>query len=229
MTQLDIVALPKLLQLCSTMLPVGAFSYSQGLEYAIEARYVHDAQAAQAWIGDVLDVSLSSFEVPVMTRMQDAWQLADIDKALYWNSYFIASRETAEMRAETLQMGYSLVRLLEQLDDIPELHIAALRQLSEVSFPCAFALATSAWKISPIAAAYAYLWSWLENQVSAALKAVPLGQVAGQRILSELGKRLPGLADKSMLLEDNELNNFSPMLAIVSSQHETQYSRLFRS
>lgn len=229
MTQLNIAALPKLLQLCSTLLPVGAFSYSQGLEYAIEARYVHDANTAQDWIGDVLDVSLSSFEVPLMTRMQDAWQQTDIDRVLYWNSYFIASRETAELRAETLQMGYSMVRLLGQLDDIAELHIAALRQLSEVSFPCAFALATSAWEIPPIAAAYAYLWSWLENQVSAALKAVPLGQVAGQRILSGLGKRLPGLAEKSLLLEDDELSNFSPMLAIVSSRHETQYSRLFRS
>jgi len=229
MTQLNLMALPKLLQLCSTMLPVGAFSYSQGLEYAIETRHVHDAQTAQDWISDVLDVSLSTFEVPVMIRMQDAWQQSDIDKALYWNDYFIASRETAELRAETLQMGYSMVRLLEQLEDIPELHIAALRKMDEVAFPCTFALATSAWKISPIAAAYAYLWSWLENQASASLKAVPLGQVAGQRILSNLGKRLPGLADKSLLMEDDELSNFSPMLAIVSSRHETQYSRLFRS
>lgn len=229
MTLLNMMALPKLLQLCSTMLPVGAYSYSQGLEFAIEARLVRDATTAMEWIGDVLNSSQASFEVPVMTRMHEAWQLNDIEKALYWNTYFIASRETAELRAETLQMGYSMVRLLEQLDDIPQLQISALHQQEEVAFPCAFALAVSSWKISPLAAANAYLWSWLENQVSATLKAVPLGQVAGQRILSELGNRLPILAEKSLALNDNELSNFSPMLAIVSSQHETQYSRLFRS
>jgi len=229
MTSVPITSLPRLLQLCSTMLPVGAFSYSQGLESAIEARFVHDADSAMVWIEDVLDVSLVTFEAPLMLRMHQAWLLFDNDMALYWNEYFIASRETAELRAESLQMGYSLVRLLEQMEDIPAEQLAALKQQAEVSFPCAFALAASAWGIPPDAAVYAYLWSWLENQVSAAMKTVPLGQVAGQRILAGLGKKLPHLVKKSILLEDSELSNFSPMLAIVSSQHETQYSRLFRS
>jgi urease accessory protein len=229
MTSIPITSLPRLLQLCSPMLPVGAFSYSQGLEYAIEARLVHDADSTLEWIGDVLDASLAMFEAPLMFRMLQAWQQQDIDKSLEWNVYFIAARETAELRAETLQMGYSLVRLLEQMDDLPAMHVSALREQSEVSFPCAFALAASAWNIPAVAAVNAYLWSWLENQVSAAMKTVPLGQVAGQRILAGLGKKLPGLAEKSVSLDDSALSNFSPMLAIVSSQHETQYSRLFRS
>lgn len=229
MTTVALTTLPRLLQLCSTMLPVGAFSYSQGLESAIEARFVHDADSARVWIEDVLKVSQVTFETPLMLRMHQAWSLPDNGTALYWNEYFIASRETAELRAETLQMGYSLVRLLEQMEDIPEAQLAAMKQQAEVSFPCAFALAASAWNISTDAAVYAYLWSWLENQVSAAMKTVPLGQVAGQRILAGLGKRLPELVEKSILLDDSRLSNFCPMLAIVSSQHETQYSRLFRS
>lgn len=229
MTTMSLTALPRLLQLSSPMLPVGAYSYSQGLEYAIEARIVHDADSALAWITDVLAVSVSRFEAPLMARMHDAWQQKNIVQALERNAYFIASRETAELRAESLQMGYSLLRLLEQLDDIPEVELAALQQQSEVSFPCAYALAASAWNIPCVAAVNGYLWGWLENQVSAAMKCVPLGQVAGQRIIANLGKKIPDFAERAIQLEDDELSNFSPMLAIISSKHETQYSRLFRS
>jgi urease accessory protein len=229
MTQLSLTTLPRLLQLTSTMLPVGAYSYSQGLEYAIEAGIVRDANTALTWIEDVLSASVSRFEAPLLGRMHDAWQQQKIAQALEWNAFFIASRETAELRAETLQMGYSLLRLLEQLEDVPDAQLASLREQTEVSFPCAYALAAGAWNISTAAAVYAYLWSWLENQVSAAMKCVPLGQVAGQRIMARLGKQLPLLAEKSLQLADDELSNFSPMLAIVSSRHETQYSRLFRS
>lgn len=229
MMQLSLLVLPRLLQLSSPMLPVGAFSYSQGLEFAIETGLVHDADTAMEWIGDVLLASMAGFEAPLMARMQQAWERQDVDQALYWNDFFITSRETSELRAETLQMGFSLVRLLEKMDDLPQEHVEILRQKSDVSFPCAFSLAAAAWGIPAVASVNAYLWSWLENQVSAALKTVPLGQVAGQRILANLGKQLPELAESAMQLEDIELSNFSPMLAIVSSQHETQYSRLFRS
>lgn len=229
MTTIALTALPRLLQLSSPMLPVGAYSYSQGMEYAIELRFVRDAETALSWIADVLSVSMARFEAPLMARMHAAWQQHNIAQALELNAFLIASRETAELRAETLQMGYSLVRLLEQLDDLPTAQLAALREQEEVAFPCAYALAAAAWNIPVAAAVNAYLWGWLENQVSAAMKCVPLGQVAGQRIMANLGKQLPALAEKALQLEDNELSNFSPMLAIVSSKHETQYSRLFRS
>lgn len=229
MTQLSLNALPRLLQLTSTMLPVGAYSYSQGLEYAIEARLVHDAESARAWIAEVLSVSMARFEAPMMARMHVAWQCQDAARVIELDEYFIASRETAELRAETLQMGYSLLRLLEQLDDVPATQLATLRAQHEVSYPCAYALAAGSWNIPTAAAVNAYLWGWLENQVSAAMKCVPLGQVAGQRILATLGKQLPLLAENALQLEDEQLSNFSPMLAILSSKHETQYSRLFRS
>jgi urease accessory protein len=138
------------------------------------------------------------------------------------NAEFLASRETAELRAETVQMGYSLSRLLEDLGigEVP---------LEEPSFPAAFAFAAAHWKIEPAAALQAYLWAWIENQVMAAVKAVPLGQTDGQRILLGLGERISALIPKVLSMQDEEIGNFAPGLALLSSRHETQYSRLFRS
>ena len=226
---LSAAALPRLLQLASPLLPVGAYSYSQGLEMAIEDGLVRDADTARAWIGDVLGHNLARFETPLLARMQAGWAAGDSKAAAHWNEVFVASRETAELRAETLQMGYSLVRLLTDLGEFPGESLAALRAMSEPGFPCGFAYTAAAWGITVPAAVHAYLWAWAENQVSAALKAVPLGQVAGQKILTALGAAIPALAEQALALEDEELSNFSPMLAIVSSRHEIQYSRLFRS
>lgn len=205
--------LARLLQLASPTLPVGAYSYSGGLEAACEAGVVADAAGAQRWIGDVLEFSVARMEAPMLLRM-----MKDPD----WNETFLASRETAELRAETVQMGYSLNRLFKDLGlgEVPA---------HEPSFPAAFAYAATQWKIEPEAALQAYLWAWLENQVMAAVKAVPLGQTDGQRILLALGDRIEGLVKKAMQMKDEDLGNFAPGLAVLSAQHETQYSRLFRS
>jgi urease accessory protein len=139
-----------------------------------------------------------------------------------WNALFLASRETAELRAETVQMGYSLNRLL------PELGVPAV-DMPEPAFPAAFAQAARTWGIEPAAALLAYLWAWLENQVMAAVKAVPLGQTDGQKMLLALGGRLHAVVGEALALEDDEIGNFAPGLALASVRHETQYSRLFRS
>jgi urease accessory protein len=202
--------LARLLQLASPTLPVGAYSYSQGLEAAIEAGIVKDAASAEAWIADVLEFSVGRMEAPILWRSLQGESV---------NELFLASRETAELRAETLQMGHSLRRLLEQLGlgSMPE---------DEPGFPTAFAFAARKLEVNPREALIAYLWSWLENQVMAAIKAVPLGQSAGQRILLSLGSRLEGIAQQA---ETAEPANFAPGLAVLSAKHETQYSRLFRS
>jgi urease accessory protein len=207
--------LARLLQLASPALPVGAYSYSGGLEAAVDAGVVRDAESARRWIGDVLEHSLASMEAPLLLRMIERPEPA-------WNELFLASRETAELRAETLQMGYSLSQLLEKLgiDPIEE---------DEISYPLAYAHAARRWGIDAREALVAYLWAWLENQVMAALKALPLGQTDGQRILLALGARLEALAARAAALADDELANFAPRLALLSSLHETQYSRLFRS
>jgi urease accessory protein len=206
------MSLARLLQLASPTLPVGAYSYSQGLEAAIEAGYVKDAVSVQGWIGDVLELSMARMEAQVLRA-----QIAAPSQAL--NDFFLATRETAELRAETLQMGQSLARLLADLG-VPV-------AIQEPAFPTAFALAVRHWKIEPQQAVVAYLWSWLENQVMAAIKAVPLGQTAGQKMLLSLGERLDALAD--LKLDESAWTNFTPGLAYLSSRHETQYSRLFRS
>jgi urease accessory protein len=214
--------LARLLQLASPALPVGAYSYSQGLEAAIEAGIVRDAASAERWIADVLAYSLARMEAPVLLRLCAAWRAGDDDAAARWNALFLAARETAELRAETAQMGYSLARLL------PELGVGEV-PLEEPSFPAAFAFAVAAWQINPHEALVAYLWSWIENQVLAALKAVPLGQTDGQRLLLSLGGRLEEIARGAAQLDDDSLGNFAPGLALLSARHETQYSRLFRS
>ena len=222
----DAAALVRLLQLASPTLPVGAYSYSQGLEAATQAGLVADAASAERWIGDVLELAVAAMEAPVAWRLLRAWGDGDVAAAGRWNLEFLASRETAELRAETVQMGYSLRRLAR------ELGIAGadrLEALGEISFPAAFAFAAVAWKIGPEDALAAYLWAWLENQVLAAVKAVPLGQTDGQRLLFRLGERLPAAVRRAAGAADEDLANFAPGLAILSARHETQYTRLFRS
>jgi urease accessory protein len=218
------VRLARLLQLASPTLPVGAYSYSQGLEAALEAGVVRDTESAKHWIGDVLDHTVARMEAPVLLRLIAAWQAGDSSRVDELNALFLASRETSELRAETVQMGYSLARLLTELGQASDLDM-----IQEVSFPVAFAYAVAKWDIDSSQALLAYLWAWLENQVMAAVKAVPLGQTDGQRLLLALGERLPDVAERAARMQDDDLGSFAPRFALLSSRHETQYSRLFRS
>ena len=222
----DSTALVRMLQLASPTLPVGAYSYSQGLEAAVDAGIVRDAPSAQAWIGDVMALSLATMEAPLLVRLMAASSAGDMESVRRWNDELLASRESAELRAETAQMGYSLRKLLVELE-VPGAR--SLAAFEEISFASAFAFAASAWKIEPDDALAAYLWAWLENQVIAAVKTVPLGQTDGQRTLMALGARIPEIAQRALQLGDDELANFAPGLAILSARHETQYTRLFRS
>jgi urease accessory protein len=223
------LALTRLLQLASPTLPVGAYSYSQGLEAAVEAGLVRDAASAGAWIGDVLAYAVARLEAPVWWLLHAAWSANDAGRVAHWNELFRSTRESAELRAESLQMGYSLQRLLLEVGDFDEAALALLRGIAEITFPAAFAFAVVQWEIPARSALIAYLWAWLENQVMAALKSVPLGQTDGQRLLLSLAGLLPGIADAACALEDDELCNYAPGFAILCSRHETQYSRLFRS
>jgi len=162
----------------------------------------------------VLELSVARMEAPVLRAMIGEMSAARRQEL---NDFFVATRETAELRAETLQMGGALARLLRDL----QVEVS----IENPAYPTAYALAVRHWKIDPSEAVVAYLWSWLENQVIAAVKAVPLGQTAGQKILLELGARLDSIDDAS----EEAWSNFAPGLAVLSARHETQYSRLFRS
>ena len=223
------LGLTRLLQLASPTLPVGAYSYSGGLEMAIEDGIVTDAKTAEAWIRDVLEFGLGSFELPLLWRMSVALGDDDYAKFARWNTLFRSGRETAELRTETLQMGHALGILLKDLPFCSADEVARLHSIGALTYPAAYAFAVHHMQVDRQSALVAYLWSWLENQVMAALKAVPLGQSAGQRMLASIGGELPAVAQRATMLEDDELTNFAPGLAIASSRHETQYSRLFRS
>jgi urease accessory protein len=223
------IALSRLLQLASPMLPVGAYSYSQGLEWAIECGEVHDLTTAKTWISDALMIYQGRYELPVLYRQYQAWQLDDMAAVKDWDAYFQAGRDTSEALAETRQMGYSLCRLLNDLGSLPADFMLKINGLVNPAFPSVYAGITHLWAISASDMLQAYAWSWVENQVSAAMKTVPLGQVAGQKILLELGALLPEIVADAMRLDDAEISNFSPGLTIAGCRHETQYSRLFRS
>jgi urease accessory protein len=228
-TKMRSASLSRLLQLASPMLPVGAYSYSQGLEWAIETGDVTDIESSKQWIGDVLSIYYANFELPVLLRLFKAWQQMDGPQIQYWDEYYQAGRDSSEALAETRQMAYSLLRLQRDLATWPPQVILLTGSLQQPAFPTIYAVTALCWEISLEETLHAYAWSFLENQVSAVMKTVPLGQVAGQRILSQLAMTLPKLVEDALQLPDDEIHNFCPALSIAGCRHETQYSRLFRS
>jgi urease accessory protein len=217
----------RLYQLTSPAFPVGAYSYSQGLEFACDEGVITDAASAEAWIADSLQHSVALLEAPLAARMLHCAFDGEVAALAEWNALYVSLRETAELRAEALQMGYSFKRIARDLGAWAE-H-AELPDEAALTYPCAFAWSCAQWRIAPDAALEAYLWAWCENQVMAAIKAVPLGQTAGQQMLARLASRLPAVADAARALADDDICNFTPGLAIASARHEAQYSRLFRS
>jgi urease accessory protein len=223
------LALVRLLQLASPMLPIGAYSYSQGLEWVVAVGEVRDAATVRAWIGSALELVVAPGEAAVTWRVLNAAQRDDWGEVAEWNDWFRASRETAELRAETEQMGASLAKLASDLALLDAPAGAAASAMSPVTVPGAYALIARGFGVPAQAALTAYVWSWLENQVLAAIKTVPLGQVAGQRLLVDLGARIPAAVAIAQSIDDDDVSSFAPGLALASSRHETQYSRLFRS
>jgi len=177
----------------------------------------------------MLELVVARGEAALCWRLLTAIERGDRDAFGEWNARFLASRESAELRAETVQTGGALFKLARDLD-LPCLHAPPARDAFQpLTLPAAYALAAHGFGIGPAAALTAYLWSWLENQVMAAMKTVPLGQVAGQRLLRDLGARISAVVAIAQAVSDDEVTSFAPGLALASSRHETQYTRLFRS
>jgi urease accessory protein len=217
-------ALLHLLQFASPALPIGGYSYSQGLEAAIEQGLVTDADSARAWIASYLVEVMATWDAPLLWRLMGAFASADTDAVALWSERFIASRDTFEFRAESIQMGYSLVRLVQ------ELGVADVAGLGdEVALPTAFACAVAALDVPPAEALVAWLFSWAENQVLVCVKSVPLGQVAGQRLLLSLRADIERAAIHAQTIPDDALSNWAPGLSLLSMQHEVQHGRLYRS
>ena len=218
-------ALLRLCHLVSPALPVGAYAYSQGLEFAVHAGWVHDELSTLEWLRGLSQYAVGTLDLPLLARLHRAWMAADPAAVARWNGQLLASRETLELRAEDAHLGRSLARVLLELN-LPEasrwLHI-------DVSFATLFALAATRWQIALSDALCGYLWAWSENQVLAAVKLVPLGQSAGQRLLHQLIESMPEIAERALQLSDDEIGISAVSQSLASSLHESQYTRLFRS
>ena len=220
----------QLMWLASPALPVGGFSYSEGLEPAVEAGYAGGEVEAGDWLLAQLQLSLARADLPATAALYRAWQAFEPDAVRSLNDWVQQTRETAELRAQSAQMGRSLLDWLRNGDHAADPRIAILAALTPAPmWPTAFALAAMLAGAAVDDALLAFAWGWAENQVQAAMKAVPLGQAAAQRMLGRLAKAIPPAVDQALATAPSDRQAFSPMLAILSAQHESQYSRLFRS
>lgn len=219
-------SLAAVLQLSSPALPIGSYAYSTGLEYAVEARWIRNAKEVEAWISELAVHNLCNLDLPVLRHLYRSWQTQNADQLRTWSQFLLASRESMEMLQEDQHLGIALARLLSELE------IASAKDWidsKEINLAVMFSLAASQWNINESDMQTGYLWSWCEQQVSAAIKLVPIGQTAGQRILLKFGWKIPAMINQSLSVADEDIGQSSPALAIASALHEQQYSRLFRS
>ena len=224
----EISSLLQLMWLASPALPIGGFSYSEGLESAIEHGWVHDESSAADWLADQLHLSQSRGDMQVVAQALIAWPALDAERLQSLNDWVMATRESFEMRLQTEQMGRSLLDWLRNQGNTPQSALSLCAQLPP-SYPLVMALALSQARAPASQSLQAYAFGWAENMTQAAIKSVPLGQSAGQRILARLAQEIPAAVEHALTLSDDDRQAFCPMLAIASARHETQYSRLFRS
>ncbi len=216
-----------LLQLASPALPVGAYSYSEGLETLIENGTIKDRVTLQHWLEAELRYGAIRLEGAVMMRAYQSVKISDLKGLSYWNSWLSAARETEELRASSWQMGRSLIRLLVEL--LPQIVSITHAVGNPCNYAVAFGIAAAHWNIEVQAALLAYLQSWTSNLITAGVKLIPLGQTTGQQVLLSLQELLVVAAGEIMGLEDDNLSCCSWGLSLASMAHETQYTRLFRS
>ena len=227
-TTMNDLALLNLVNLVSPALPIGCYAWSQGLESAVERDWVSDEEGLLNWLLGLLEHSLCRLDVPMVQRCHRAWAGNDRASFLDWNERTLASRETQELRQEDAQTGTALIKLLSQLPS-PERDSVSLLAKRHISLPAAFAVTGVCWSLHAKETALAFLWSWAENQVAAGIKLIPVGQTAGQRVLQQLKPAIANGLAEGLALSDEEIGSGLPGLALASSIHETQYSRLFRS
>ncbi len=216
----------RLLHISSPTLPIGAYAYSQGIEGAVEQEWIDSEDTARRWIVEMLEQVLARTDLPLLPRLHAAWREHDAARVTAWNGYLLALRESSELRLEDTQLGAALARLLRD-QNCESAQFWSTRD--DTTYVNMFALAAAHWNLPPRDAMAAFAWAWCENQTAAAIKLVPLGQTAGQRIVQHVITAIPRAIETALALGDDDLGYFAPRLAIGSAWHEEQYSRLFRS
>ncbi len=225
----DPLQLNRLLQLCSANLPVGGFSFSQGLESATEFMWIKNASDTKSWICINMRESVARTDVASIKRIYEAIAQKSISDILKWNDFLLASRESHELLLADEAMGKAMLRLLNNLENIDiEIYTNEFESRS-ISFVCAFTIAAYVFGIDVLSAQSGFCWTVIDNQVTAATKLVPLGQTQAQNLLFEISEDIQKWLDIANSLSDDDIGGSLPHLAMASAWHETQYSRLFRS
>lgn len=219
-------ALLGLLRFTSPSLPIGAYAYSRGLEYAVHCGTVCDEQSAACWIVGLTAHAAARLDGPILLRLHAAFASGDEPSIERWNALLLASRESSELRLEDTQIGAALCRLLSGQGVTRALRYGGR---TDVCYATMFALAAVHNQVPARAALLGFLWAQAESQVSAAVRLIPLGQTAGQSLLTRLSDVLPDCVETASALADDDIGAFTPGLALASALHETQYTRLFRS
>lgn len=215
----------RLLHLVSPALPLGAYAYSQGLEYAVHAGWVSDECTTAHWLQGLSRGAVGTLDLPLLARLHRAWRRSELEAVARWGADLLAARESAELRAEERHLGRALARVLVELG-IGE---AADWNDDRATWATLFSLAAVRWEIGELETLTGYLWAWSENQVLAAIRLVPLGQSAGQRVLRGLSDAIPEIVQQAVAISDEAIAISTPAQALACSLHEAQYTRLFRS
>ncbi|EIY2674135.1 MULTISPECIES: urease accessory protein UreF [Raoultella] len=216
----------RLMQLASSNLPVGGYSWSQGLEWAVEAGWVPDAAAFERWQLQQMEQSFFTVDLPLFARLYRACENDDLPSAQRWTAWLLACRETRELREEERNRGAAFARLLADWQpDCPP----AWRVLCRQSQLAGMAWLGVRWQIALPDLALSLGYSWIESAVMAGVKLVPFGQQAAQQLILRLCDRYAADMTCALAAPDSAIGSSTPLAAIASARHETQYSRLFRS
>jgi urease accessory protein len=218
-----------LLQLASPALPLGGYSYSEGLETLVETGRITSAAQLKAWMDASLRYGTIQLEAAIAIRAYRCMISEDFPQLTAWNQWLSASKETSELRQQSWQMGQSLMRLLLDLEEQPQVATCVESVPPPWNYAVAFGIGAACWQIDEPEAILGYLHSWASNLIGAGIKLIPLGQTAGQKLLKSLHPDLEICGDRSLQLSDDELASCSWGLGLASMAHETQYTRLFRS
>ncbi len=217
-----------LLQLCNSSLPLGAYSYSDAIETLVAKNIIHNSETLKTWLINELKYGSIRVEIGIFIRVYNSFLAHDYQKISYCNDWLSANRESQELRQQSWQIGNNLVRLINALESSHNPHFVVL-----FPKPCnraiAFSLITAHWQIPLNQSRLGYIHNWLNNLISVGIKLIPLGQTEGQKILLEINQQLISITEEIMTIKDEDLASCSWGLSLASMQHETLYSRLFRS
>ena len=216
----------RLMQLASSSLPVGSFTWSQGLEWAVEIGWVKSVDDFSDWQIQQMEHNFFTVDLPLLARLYRACEQDDLAAARRWTAYLLACRETRELRDEERSRGIAFTRLVTDWE--PDCS-QEWRTLFADSQLCGMAWLGVRWKIPLTNLALSLGYSWIESAVMAGVKLVPFGQQAAQRLIISLSDRYAQGLAQALACPDACLGSATPLAAIASARHETQYSRLFRS